>query len=333
MGNLLSNTERKQLLEVARWYYEDNLTQAEIAKYIGVSRSTVSRMLSVAKEHGLVRVFIYDAPVDTGETEQALIDLFSLQAVRVVSVTPGDEDLILQATVRESALFATRFISPNDCIGMAWGYTLHELAKNLPKLSLPEVKIVQLLGNIDSATVRSYAMEIINTTSTRLGTTNAYTLPCPIVVDNEIISDILLHDARIRQILYLTSNCNKLFINLALPNEYSCLYQAGYITEKDLSILQEAKSAGSIGCRYIDDMGKMCHPQLNARTIGISLDDILKTETVLACVADSRKAGILHAALVGGYIDVLMVDSITANLVLDIHARAIPDCDLAPQNA
>ena len=321
--SLLTSEERKQLLDVAKLYYDDNLTQAEIARYIGVSRSTVSRMLSEAKEHGLVRIFIADDTVDTGNIERTLMEYFALQAVRVVSVTPGDEKLILQATARESALFAARFLSPSDCIGMAWGNTLHELAKNLPSLSLPDTQVVQLMGNIDSATVQSYAMEIIKTTSIRLHTENAFTVPCPIMVDNAIISDILLHDAKISQILQLACNCNKMFINLALPNEFSCLYRAGYISDDDLMSLHEARSVGSIGCHFIDENGAMCQPKLDARTIGVSLEDIQRAECVLACVADNKKADVLHAALIGGYIDVLMVDSVTAKLLLDIHSKAI----------
>lgn len=321
-AKLLNDTERKQLLDVARLYYDDNLTQAEIARYIGVSRPTVSRMLSDAREHGLVKIFIDDAAVDTGDIESTLMELFSLQAVRVVSVAPGDEKLILQATTRESALFAARFLAPDDRIGMAWGNTLYELARNLPALSLPDTRIVQLMGNIDSATVRSYAMEIVEMTSTRLGTTQAFTLPCPIMVDSAIILDILLHDARISQNLQLARNCNKMFINLALPDEHSCLYQAGYLSDADLATLHAAHSVGSIGCRFVDAGGAQCEPALDARTVGVSLDDIRQAECVLACVADSAKAEILHAALVGGYIDVLMVDSITAKAVLDLHEQA-----------
>ena len=315
----MDSVERKQLVNIAKMYYEENLTQAEIARYLGVSRPTISRMLSEAKERGLVKIFIADVFENTGELERSLMELFSLQAVRVVSVKPGDEKLILHITAKESAIFAARFLSPNDCIGMAWGNTLYELVRNLPSLSFPDVRVVQLMGNIDSATVRSYAMEIIETTSARLGTKHAFTLPCPVIVDNKIISDILKHDAKINQILQLASNCDKMFINLALPDKHSCLYQAGYVGDTDLITLNEAYSVGSIGCRFIDGRGVMSDPKLDERTIGVSLDDVKRAECVLACVADNRKAPVLHASLVGGYIDVLMVDSITAKLVLDIH--------------
>ncbi len=318
---MLTSDERKQLLDIARLYYEDNLTQAEIARYIGVSRATISRMLSEAKQHGLVRILIGDGAVDTRNIERTLMQYFSLQAVRVVPVTPGDERSILQATARESALFAARYFSAGDCIGMAWGHTLYELTQNLPSLSLPDTQVVQLMGNIDSATVPSYAMEIIKTTSARLHTENAFTLPCPVVVDSAIISDILLHDAKIGQVLQLARHCNKMFTNLALADEGSCLYRAGYISDDDLESLHKARAVGSIACHYIDESGALCQPKLDARTIGVSLLDIQQAECVLACVADNKKVAVLHAALVGGYIDVLMVDSITAGLLLDLHAN------------
>jgi DNA-binding transcriptional regulator LsrR (DeoR family) len=43
--------ERTELLaQVASLYYEDNLTQAEIERRIGASRSTISRLLQEASD-------------------------------------------------------------------------------------------------------------------------------------------------------------------------------------------------------------------------------------------------------------------------------------------
>ena len=42
--------------EAARAYYEHNETQAEIAARMGVSRATVSRLLTDARESGIVRI-------------------------------------------------------------------------------------------------------------------------------------------------------------------------------------------------------------------------------------------------------------------------------------
>jgi len=46
------------LLAVARLYYEDDLSQQQIADRLGVSRSTVSRLLQLAREQGIVHIEI-----------------------------------------------------------------------------------------------------------------------------------------------------------------------------------------------------------------------------------------------------------------------------------
>ena len=43
------DSERMQLINVAKMYYEENLTQNEIAQRLGVSRPLVSKMLTKAR--------------------------------------------------------------------------------------------------------------------------------------------------------------------------------------------------------------------------------------------------------------------------------------------
>jgi DNA-binding transcriptional regulator LsrR (DeoR family) len=51
-------SEMTKLVEVSKMYYENNMTQAEIARKIQVSRPLVSKMLSRAKELGIVKIEI-----------------------------------------------------------------------------------------------------------------------------------------------------------------------------------------------------------------------------------------------------------------------------------
>jgi predicted transcriptional regulator len=46
------------LLTAGHLYYEDDLSQQQIADRLGVSRSTVSRLLQLAREQGIVRIEI-----------------------------------------------------------------------------------------------------------------------------------------------------------------------------------------------------------------------------------------------------------------------------------
>ena len=56
----ISEEKQKKLAYVARRYYLDDWKQSDIAKELGVSRPLISRMLTEAREHGVVEIRIHD---------------------------------------------------------------------------------------------------------------------------------------------------------------------------------------------------------------------------------------------------------------------------------
>lgn len=52
------NERLHKILEVAKMYYIENLTQSEIAKELNLSRPSISKMLNEAKESGIVTINI-----------------------------------------------------------------------------------------------------------------------------------------------------------------------------------------------------------------------------------------------------------------------------------
>mgnify|MGYP000646651012 CR=1 FL=1 len=52
----MKEDKKKLLAKIAYMYYEQEMTQAQIAKELDIYRTTVSRMLSQAKAEGIVAV-------------------------------------------------------------------------------------------------------------------------------------------------------------------------------------------------------------------------------------------------------------------------------------
>jgi deoxyribonucleoside regulator len=309
--------DRTRLIEASRLYHERNLTQAQIARQLGVSRPTVSRMLTEARDLGLVRVIIADdESVDTTRIENEVLDRYPVRSVHVVNGASAGPDFVLHRTAQASARIVSEHITDGDRIGLAWGRTLFELVCALPARTLQGVQVVQVMGNIDNASVPSYAMEILTTAASRLHAEQASALPCPILVANASIRRSLTSDLRVKEVLARGRDCTTILLNLALPDESSCLYRSGYIGPEELKILQGRRSVGSIAGHFVDVSGSIVAPELDTRTIGVPLHDIRRARTVITCVADQRKAGVLHAALISGLIDVLTMDSDTARALL-----------------
>ena len=72
------------LADVAEMYYLEEKNQAEIAKAIGVTRSMVSRILTEARESGIVEIRIQRPLQSDAELESALKEKFGLKDIYVV---------------------------------------------------------------------------------------------------------------------------------------------------------------------------------------------------------------------------------------------------------
>ena len=141
------------------------------------------------------------------------------------------------------------------------------------------------------------------------------------MVSSNHIANALTNDPKINNVLSLGKECNKLFVNIALPDRKSCLYQAGYIDDSDLGRLHSHQAVGSICCRFFNQNGDICDEELNNRTLGISIDEIKKSECVMACITGRDKAEAVYYALKANFIDVLVIDSVTAEAILAIDEK------------
>lgn len=301
---------------VANSYYNNNLTQSEIAQRYNISRPKVSRLLAEAKENGIVKIFINNKADITSQAEDILLKKFGLQAIKVIPVPDNDSYLALQITAQESAAFFAQFLVPTDRIGISWGYTLYTLAKYFPSLSMTDCSIYQLTGSVDDTSTKSRASQIVDIMGQKLHTEKAFSLPCPAMLDNSIILDMLLHDKKLKCLLESINSCTKFIVNLASTDKNCCLYKAGYINDNDLSLLEKKGSVGSICCRFIDKNGDICDDGINNRTISLSLDTLKSCPSVFCCIANKEKVPALYASLKARYIDILAIDSVSAEALI-----------------
>jgi DNA-binding transcriptional regulator LsrR (DeoR family) len=80
------------LTRVASLYYLDNLTQAEIADRIGLSRVKVVRLLKRARALGIVEIRIQTPPALRTSLETALVKRFGLQQALLAADQPNEDN-------------------------------------------------------------------------------------------------------------------------------------------------------------------------------------------------------------------------------------------------
>ena len=108
--------ELRLISRVTLMYYEWEMRQSDIAKQLGLSQASVSRLLNRAKEEGIIRISINLPNGVYTELEEQLIKKYKLRDVIVVDSIEDNESLIQRDIGAAAAYYLESIIRPNEVI-------------------------------------------------------------------------------------------------------------------------------------------------------------------------------------------------------------------------
>jgi deoxyribonucleoside regulator len=304
-----------KVIEAAKLYYLLDYNQNEIAKMLGVSRPTVSRLLQQAKNDGIVQITISDPTENVENIALQLEEKFNLKKAIVASIPQFENHIIKNYLGEKTALYLNDIVKDNDIIGVTWGTTLYHIAIELKQKFVKDVKIVQLKGGVSHAETNTYASEILYLFG-KAYNTNAFYLPLPAIVDHVVVKQAMEADRHIRKILELGRQSNIALFTIGSVKKDSLLFQMGYFSESDKEALYK-NAVGDICSRFFDKAGQICNQSLDERTLGVNLDELRKKEYSILVAGGPNKIEGIYGALKGQYANVLITDQFTAQFLLD----------------
>jgi deoxyribonucleoside regulator len=311
--------EHLQLVaEVAQLYYEQNLDQAEIAKRKGVSRSSVSRLLTEARELGVIE-FRINFPIRRRQAlEEQLAHFFDLETVYVLDTELIVADQVLNRLGRLAAMYVQPLINDETIIGVTWGRTVHEITTSMSRGQMENVKIVQVIGASGNANSLVDGVALVQNFAERLGARHYY-LHSPLMVENPTVRDAILKDPNVQRTLNLARSANILITGIGTVDpQYSAPLRAQYVTREELISISNAGAIGEFCGYHINFNGDAVDISQNQRIVGLNLDEIYNLPTVVGVGAGLYKAPTILGALRGGLINVLITDDETAREVIRI---------------
>lgn len=310
--------DREELLaDVAEMYYDEGRTQDEIAATLGMTRSAISRMLSEARQKGIVEIHVRRPLRMDAQLESALVQRFGLRSAHVlIWKKPGSYEELRSRLGVVAAQVLTSLIAPDMVIGLPWGRTV---SATIDALSVPEpvaVKVVQLVGVLGSGSHAYNAQALVERLARKLGGEGVY-LYTPFIVDSEATVRALLNNQHIRQAIETGKRCNIALLGVGTTDpQYSSLYQGGHISLDQLEALRQAGAVGDVSGHHFDIYGRMPDIAFHSYLVGIARDDLLMIPIRLGVAGGDAKVRPILGALRGGYVNVLVTDGGTAAQVL-----------------
>jgi len=312
--------DREELLaDVAEMYYQEGQTQADISKEIGITRSAISRMLTEARQKGIVEIYIHRPLRYHDNLETELIEKFNLQGAHVISWQNNQRYGELRKRLgRAASLVLNEIIQPNNIIGIAWGTTVQATIDAVETHENENIRVVQLLGVLGSTRHAYSGQALVERLARKLNGEGIY-LYTPFIVENENTAKFLRDDLSVREAISLGKQCDIALLGVGSTKpEFCSLFQGSHITKQDLTMIINSKSVGDVSGHYFDISGKLSDVDFHKRLMGITQKDLLNIPTRLGVAGKEEKAEAIFGALRGGYINLLVTDNLTATRILEL---------------
>lgn len=293
-------------------YYEDNLRQSQIADYLGISKSSVSRMLQMGREFGIVEIkvhhvnqYMYD------DLERELMEKYRLRDVIVAESSPLDskEDRITKLNER-AADYLDRLLKDGDYVGVSVGSTLRNIAHTSLECGKRNCTFVPIVGGLGTDEVQSG--QVAEAFARKFGGKH---IPffSPAVFSNERLMQEFLKEDSVNYIFDYFKKLNTVISGISRMSSgnlsHLTIERLGFVTEEMAARYAAQGAAANLVLRFIDGEGNAeAFDEFNSRVAAISMEQYRKTANRLLVTGGAGKKEVIKACIKGGYVNILIID-------------------------
>lgn len=314
---LATQTSRQHIdlvLQVARAYYLDDMTQAQIAKRIGYSRPTVSRLLKESRELGIVQITIGHTLERLRLLEDGLRRRYGLAHARVADVPVGEDPA--RIVPRYAAALFVETCAPNSLITVSNGNAVAATVREVPVRDWPKSNVAQMIGTLSPNNQMTDSPDICRMLAQRLGGTFT-TLPVPMILSSAPLAEAMRGEPQISTTLALGGAADVALVGVgAVTEQRSGHIFDAYLDHAKTLELHRRGVVGHICGHHIDAEGRHVRTELCDRTISIDFERLKRIPLVIAVAWSAAKTPAIRACLNGGLVSALVTDQPTAEALL-----------------
>lgn len=309
-------SEEELLARIAWFYYNDNLTQAEIGNLLGMPRLKVSRLLEKGRQQGLIHVRIHSRFEGCLDLEQKLKQVFDLKDIRVIPDADAmGGDINHRVSVGAASMVVSK-VKPNDHLAIGFGETIMATLKHLGSfLQTNQVPVVSLAGGVGT-----YMKGISHLDAS----CDVSLVPAPLRVSSKKVADVLYQEASVNDVLVASCSADIAVISLGsiAQVEKATMHQTGYISLSEQKVLQRKGAQGDILGYFFNENGEVLEDvKLHEELMAVRPEKLRDIPLVIGVAGGTVKAEAILAALKGQYINVLVTNEAAARKILELTGK------------
>ena len=309
----MSREEKKQeqAARAAWMYYVAGLTQQEIAKTLGLSRQVAQRLISSAREQGMVSVKIAHPVTHCLKLAAALQEKYALSLCRVVPSASLDNEAIQQMLAVEGAEVMSQYIAEEQpqVFGVGSGKTLRSIIDALPWTERPQHHCVSMIGAIardDSGTRYDVPLRMAEKMQGKY-----FFVPAPLYADSPEDKAMWCQHQVYQRVAARALNAHVAFLGIGDVSIGCPLNAEGFITDEQVRSLEKRGVAGEMLGHFFDHNGERIIGELDELLTSVPLESHTP-RPIIGFAGGEKKYPAIRAALRGGWVCGLVTDEARA---------------------
>ncbi|MCI8480175.1 MAG: sugar-binding transcriptional regulator [Oscillibacter sp.] len=306
-----SEYERALAVKTAWYYYIENYTQQDISRLLGVSRAKVIALLERARQTGVIQFTIRQEGAYRMQVEQSLIARFHLSDAFVV---PGAGTLpnLKESIAQAAAMYILRRAEPNAFINIGYGDTTSRVLNHLATAAESPLNVVSLTGGVNC---------YLPDNRSSVFSAHLYLIPAPLMLSSRELRDSMRQEPGVDEIFRMIPLSSMSVVGIGGMDDEATIVKNGILTKNDFTLLRMQGGVGDILSHFLDKNGVPISPSLEQRLISTPPELLRRLDNVIGVAGGPDKAAAILAALQGGYLDVLITDAETAELLLQMSGQ------------
>ena len=314
----MNETTELLSVRVAELYYEENKSQDEIGGLLGITRWKVGRLLTQARERGIVRIEIVHPRARRLGAERQLRERFGLHDAVVVP-TPSHASELTDRVTQAAADYLTAMRPVPRTLGVSWGRTMDAIAGRLVAGWATAVTVVQINGAVSLNRRPTTAANTAATIAQKAGG-QVILLPSPAILERLETKRAIESDRTVAGVIELAAGASAYLFSGGVADGTSALVESGYLSGTDVTELRRKGAIGDVVGRFIDANGNIVDPGLDERTMGLSLEQLRAAANAIFVVSGEAKHPVARAVVASGLCTVIVTDEATALALLEENA-------------
>jgi DNA-binding transcriptional regulator LsrR (DeoR family) len=312
------NEDLRLMVKIAQMYYEQDLTQAEIARRLGIYRTTISRLLKKVRQKGIVTIAINYDYNNNLLLEQQLKSRFNLKEAIVVPMANAfDEPTQLTLMAQQCAGFLNRIIEEDNIIGFSWGSavaTLVEHMDNSPRSR--RVTCVPMVGGPSGKLESRYHVNTLVYGAAMKLKGESLLIDFPAILEQKSIRDGIMQSQHFRNMKEYWDQLDIAVVGIGSPTMIGQSSWRAFYGNDVIDHFNDRRVIGDICSRFYDLDGLPVETYISDKTITIELAQIKRARYAIGIAHSHDKVNAIIGALRGRYINCLVTTAETAEEIL-----------------